>query len=794
MLTEKMVTVKQDNTPKILSAVLTVLISVCLNTGFILMYSTAFDLKFNVIVTILTVLSASLIFTVIHYLVKPKVSLGIMAGLPVVFLILTALNAFKMKDGFKAFLYYIQTYAFYKLPGMYPTPDEGDLSLFIFALAYMVIAVCVTSYLLIKRKLIPVALLPYLPFFLCSVANIVMTPSQVPSLVAAIGVFMLLLTYVFRRKNRGNAEKELLIFLLPVVALTFLFGSVFPEEKYDKNKLAVDILTSAKDFAERATRNSDNPLIEMINNALNGYKNPYADSNTDYFSPLFNMNTNLSKVGPFNPPQDTILEVIRYNNTEYDGPQGVFSGHTLYLKLESLDTYSDNTLTSSRIWERIYEEKYEPKQGEPQYFITINKLKESAIDISPYYTDFYPLDDNDDLRVNPYNSTHEYVSAYAASSLPVKTGNIYTESYLKNYVYDTCLKVPKATERAVLVSDNIPAWFKEVYYGHLELSDAEKVRRVTDFVRDLHPYDANTEYPPEGADFVPWFLSSDAESGICIHYAATSMILLRMIGVPARYVRGYVDNRSYSGTESLVYASQAHAWFEVFLPEYGWVMGDATPGYASDASHFNIDGLAGFDPAIESAGFSIDNYENTPPPDETDESGETSDPTAPSVDIEDTSKPTVITPTPIVPGQIPGRTTGNPLPGIISINETLNENEKQIIRTIITIVIVILALCVLAGILRLCFIFYWRREFSKTNINEKAASYYHYYSLIGKLFNVAVPKKATDIALRAAFGNGEITPDDLKLLKDTCRNYLNTISGDFSGYKKFLYRFVRLKV
>ena len=110
------------------------------------------------------------------------------------------------------------------------------------------------------------------------------------------------------------------------------------------------------------------------------------------------------------------------------------------------------------------------------------------------------------------------------------------------------------------MSGKLPEWYMEVYMGHIEMSDADKVRGVTEFVSNLHPYDQNTELPPDDADFVPWFVS-DAESGICVHYAVTTVILLRMIGVPARYVRGYVDTRSYDNAESVIFASQAHAWF-----------------------------------------------------------------------------------------------------------------------------------------------------------------------------------------------------------------------------------------
>ena len=56
------------------------------------------------------------------------------------------------------------------------------------------------------------------------------------------------------------------------------------------------------------------------------------------------------------------------------------------------------------------------------------------------------------------------------------------------------------------------------------------------------------------------------------------MLLLRVMGVPARYVTGFRggDWNSVGGYVA-VRDDRAHAWAEAFLPDAGWVRVDATP-------------------------------------------------------------------------------------------------------------------------------------------------------------------------------------------------------------------------
>ena len=76
----------------------------------------------------------------------------------------------------------------------------------------------------------------------------------------------------------------------------------------------------------------------------------------------------------------------------------------------------------------------------------------------------------------------------------------------------------------------------------------------------------------KGEDVLENFLF-DSKKSFCIHYASTATLLLRRLGVPARYVTGYaVDPGEFvknpDGTYTAVVPDESgHAWVEVFFEE-----------------------------------------------------------------------------------------------------------------------------------------------------------------------------------------------------------------------------------
>ena len=77
-------------------------------------------------------------------------------------------------------------------------------------------------------------------------------------------------------------------------------------------------------------------------------------------------------------------------------------------------------------------------------------------------------------------------------------------------------------------------------------------------------------------DFVETFLFEKKE-GYCVHFATAGTILLRMLGIPARYAEGFLIPPCAAGQTIRVTDYDAHAWTEVFVQGYGWYPVEMTP-------------------------------------------------------------------------------------------------------------------------------------------------------------------------------------------------------------------------
>lgn len=88
---------------------------------------------------------------------------------------------------------------------------------------------------------------------------------------------------------------------------------------------------------------------------------------------------------------------------------------------------------------------------------------------------------------------------------------------------------------------------------------------------------------PRGMDPVEYFLGENRQ-GYCMHFATAGALILRQLGVPARFVSGYVVEPSQfrqtmGGYGASVKDDAAHAWVEIWLEQVGWVPVEMTPGY-----------------------------------------------------------------------------------------------------------------------------------------------------------------------------------------------------------------------
>ncbi|SHJ08621.1 Transglutaminase-like enzyme, putative cysteine protease [Malonomonas rubra DSM 5091] len=76
--------------------------------------------------------------------------------------------------------------------------------------------------------------------------------------------------------------------------------------------------------------------------------------------------------------------------------------------------------------------------------------------------------------------------------------------------------------------------------------------------------------------------------GVCQDFAHLGVACLRSLGLPARYVSGYIETLPPPGQPRLVGADASHAWFSVFTGDAGWLDFDPTNNQLIADQHVTV--------------------------------------------------------------------------------------------------------------------------------------------------------------------------------------------------------------
>ncbi len=114
------------------------------------------------------------------------------------------------------------------------------------------------------------------------------------------------------------------------------------------------------------------------------------------------------------------------------------------------------------------------------------------------------------------------------------------------------------------------------------------VNAVKDYLARNYEYTLSPGATPRDRDFALYFLTQ-SRKGYCVHFATAAAVLLRALGVPARYAEGYLvtpDDYGTAGSDGWVNIpdSRAHSWVEIYVPGAGWEPVEMTPGFNAEES------------------------------------------------------------------------------------------------------------------------------------------------------------------------------------------------------------------
>jgi transglutaminase-like putative cysteine protease len=76
--------------------------------------------------------------------------------------------------------------------------------------------------------------------------------------------------------------------------------------------------------------------------------------------------------------------------------------------------------------------------------------------------------------------------------------------------------------------------------------------------------------------------------GVCQDFAHLAIGTIRSLGLPARYVSGYIENEPLPGETKMVGADASHAWCAVYIPGWGWLDVDPTNDQVPARFHVTV--------------------------------------------------------------------------------------------------------------------------------------------------------------------------------------------------------------
>ena len=78
------------------------------------------------------------------------------------------------------------------------------------------------------------------------------------------------------------------------------------------------------------------------------------------------------------------------------------------------------------------------------------------------------------------------------------------------------------------------------------------------------------------------------KKGVCQDFAQIAIACIRSVGLPARYISGYIETLPPEGQEKLIGADASHAWFALYIPGADWVEFDPTNNHIPANQHIVV--------------------------------------------------------------------------------------------------------------------------------------------------------------------------------------------------------------
>lgn len=675
-----------------------VLLSVCP----ILCYASAFSVKLEASVLIMAAVLFSIVFSLLSAFVKNnlKYALCMTVIAFVAFLVFVFANEsifaqanYAINKLLELYSVYLSVYSNIKFASYIANDATG------FFVLLSLILNGLFSFLISRIKSIKIAGLLSIALLVPCFVLVNTLPDLVPLLIIFTVLFALYFSSQTRQLNYAHSGVITAVCAVILAVLITVLAVINPVADYERPKWQDNMLNTVQTLTGMKTYNSSGKISSALAEVGNN-----VSSEVDF-----------SNAGALKQTGTKVMTVV----TDLNG--------RIYLKGMSYANYENNK------WSVLTDEQANDYPQDFQAFImTANYQERSTVTIdtvnkeSIVYTPYYLASINDtfspvcDVLVSNSDKATNYsmsVMPYSESELDNFSMDFSSQVYdYDNFVKSYYLKLPYDTKLAML---------KIAEENNLTGVSTQNIpQAVKQFVSHSASYSLNTQKVPDGRDIAEWFLN-DAETGYCMHFANAAAVMLRALGVPARYVTGYcadvVDGKA------IVTSDNAHAWVEYYDSSIGWIPLDAT------SSDFEVP------QATESV--------------QTTTQAQTTSPTVQPTTQAQTTKP-------------------------------VKTEVKAKISTPAIIVIIILLIIALA-ILRIILIRYYRKySFTHKDYKSRVICIYRYLNKLSVHSKVRIPKKIENICTKAKFSTHNISDEEYKIVLNYVLTFRNKTIGKMPIVKK----------
>lgn len=674
------------------------LLSVCP----ILCYASAFSVKLEAPVLIMAAILFSMVFSLLSAFVKNnlKYALCMTVIAFVAFLVFVFANErifaqanYAINKLLEQYSVYLSVYSNIKFASYIANNATG------FFVLLSLILNGLFSFLISRIKSIKIAGLLSIALLVPCFVLVNTLPDLVPLLIIFTVLFALYFSSQTRQLNYAHSGVITAVCAIILAVLITVLAVINPVADYERPKWQDNMLNTVQTLTGMKTYNGSGKISSALAEVGNN-----VSSEVDF-----------SNAGALKQTGTKVMTVV----TDLNG--------RIYLKGMSYANYENNK------WSVLTDEQANDYPQDFQAFImTANYQERSTVTIdtvnkeSIVYTPYYLASINDtfspvcDVLVSNSDKATNYsmsVMPFSESELDNFSMDFSSQVYdYDNFVKNYYLKLPYDTKLAML---------KIAEENNLTGVSTQNIpQAVKQFVSQSASYSLNTQKVPDGRDVAEWFLN-DAETGYCMHFANAAAVMLRALGVPARYVTGYcadvVDGKA------IVTSDNAHAWVEYYDSSIGWIPLDAT-----SSDFVVVQATESIQPTTQS---------------------QTTSPTVQPTTQAQTTKP-------------------------------VKTEVKAKISTPAIIVIIILLIIALA-ILRIIFIRYYRKySFTHKDYKSRVICIYRYLNKLSVHSKVRIPKKIENICTKAKFSTHNISDGEYKIVLNYVLTFRNKTIGKMPIVKK----------